>query len=45
MNFEEMEALVNKLFSLENPLTCPHGRPTTVIIPGSKLLSEFLRNS
>ncbi|NLO88929.1 MAG: DNA mismatch repair endonuclease MutL [Clostridia bacterium] len=42
---QEMEALINKLFSLEHPLTCPHGRPTAIIIPGNKLLSEFLRNS
>jgi len=42
---QEMETLISKLFSLENPLTCPHGRPTAVIISGSKLLTEFLRNS
>ena len=30
LSFKEAEALVEKLFTLENPYACPHGRPTIV---------------
>jgi DNA mismatch repair protein MutL len=30
LNQTEVKKLLDKLFSLKNPYTCPHGRPTTV---------------
>ena len=27
---EEVDALIQNLFTLQNPYTCPHGRPTTI---------------
>ncbi|KMQ50938.1 DNA mismatch repair protein MutL [Chitinispirillum alkaliphilum] len=40
---EEMNALLNSLFSTENPYTCPHGRPTLVRISLEELTRRFLR--
>lgn len=40
---EEMNALLNSLFSSENPYTCPHGRPTVVRISVDELSRRFLR--
>jgi DNA mismatch repair protein MutL len=40
---EEMMALLNSLFSSQNPYTCPHGRPTVVRISLDELSRRFLR--
>jgi DNA mismatch repair protein MutL len=40
---EEMTALLNSLFSSQNPYTCPHGRPTVVRISLDELSRRFLR--
>jgi len=40
---EEMNALINALFSANNPYTCPHGRPTLVRISVDELRRRFLR--
>jgi DNA mismatch repair protein MutL len=40
---EEMNALINTLFSANNPYTCPHGRPTLVRISVDELARRFLR--
>ncbi|HEX2959760.1 MAG TPA: DNA mismatch repair endonuclease MutL [Chitinispirillaceae bacterium] len=40
---EEMNALLNSLFSAKNPYTCPHGRPTLVRISLEELSRRFLR--
>ncbi len=40
---EEMNALLNSLFSTQNPYTCPHGRPTVVRISLDELSRRFLR--
>lgn len=40
---EEMEALVEGLAQCQDPLTCPHGRPTTICLSKKMLLKEFKR--
>ncbi len=40
---EEMNALLNSLFSTKNPYICPHGRPTVVRISIDELSRRFLR--
>ena len=40
---EEMNALLNSLFSAKNPYICPHGRPTVVRISIDELSRRFLR--
>jgi DNA mismatch repair protein MutL len=40
---EEMNALLNSLFSAKNPYICPHGRPTVVRISVDELSRRFLR--
>lgn len=40
---EEMNALLNNLFSAKNPYTCPHGRPTLVRMSIDELSRRFLR--
>ncbi len=40
----EMEALLQSLVPLENPFTCPHGRPTALRITRSRLEREFGRS-
>jgi len=43
LSLEEMNALINALFSADNPYTCPHGRPTFVRISVDELTRRFLR--
>ena len=40
----EAHALINKMLSLENPFTCPHGRPTTIEITRRELERRFKRS-
>ena len=41
---EEMNALLDQLFSCENPFFCPHGRPTVIKISLEELERKFARN-
>jgi len=43
LSFKEAEALVRKLFTLENPYACPHGRPTIVAFKKQDLEKMFKR--
>ena len=43
LSFQEAEALVQKLFTLENPYACPHGRPTIVAFKKQDLEKMFKR--
>jgi DNA mismatch repair protein MutL len=43
LNQEEMNSLVNSLFAVKTPYTCPHGRPTLVRISLDELSRRFLR--
>lgn len=40
---QEMNQLIKDLYSTENPLTCPHGRPTMVRISQEELKKRFAR--
>ena len=40
---EEAEALLKELLTLENPYTCPHGRPTMIRMSRSELEKKFRR--
>ncbi len=40
---EEAEALLKELLALENPYTCPHGRPTMIRMSRSELEKKFRR--
>jgi DNA mismatch repair protein MutL len=40
---EQCEQLIRQLRNAQNPFTCPHGRPTMVIIPRKKLDEFFKR--
>lgn len=39
----EMQALLDELSTLQNPFTCPHGRPTALRIGRERLEKEFRR--
>lgn len=43
LSFKEMEGLVSQLERTENPLTCPHGRPTLIHMSNDRLEKEFGR--
>lgn len=43
LSLEEMQAIIQGLSRCREPLTCPHGRPTTICISERKLLKEFKR--
>jgi len=40
---QEMNQLIRDLYSTDNPLTCPHGRPTMVRIGQEELKKRFAR--
>ena len=40
---EEVDSLMDKLFELPNPYTCPHGRPTTVKMTKYEIERKFSR--
>lgn len=39
----EINSLLTQLMDCENPLTCPHGRPTVVRMTKQELEKKFLR--
>jgi DNA mismatch repair protein MutL len=39
----EIEGLLNELLVLENPFTCPHGRPTAIRITKTEIEKKFGR--
>ena len=39
----EADALVDQLLKLDNPYTCPHGRPTIISISEKELEKKFKR--
>ena len=43
LSFVEMQVLLNDLLKCENPYTCPHGRPTTIIYSTNELDKLFKR--
>jgi len=43
LSLSEAEALIDELLSLENPYTCPHGRPTAVIMTKYEIEKLFKR--
>ena len=43
MDARQMDALLSRLFSLENPYHCPHGRPTMISMTRTELDKKFKR--
>jgi len=40
---QEIESLISQMMELENPFTCPHGRPTAIKFTKSELEKKFKR--
>ncbi len=43
LSVPEAEALIGELLSLQDPYTCPHGRPTTVLMSLEEIEKKFKR--
>ena len=43
ISFSEADALITELLKLENPYTCPHGRPTIISMEKNELEKKFKR--
>lgn len=43
LSFQEARALIEQLLKLENPFTCPHGRPTIIEMTKYELEKKFKR--
>lgn len=43
LGFAEMQSLIEQLFKMERPYTCPHGRPTMVSLSMNELARMFGR--
>ncbi len=43
LSFEEADELINELLELDNPYTCPHGRPTIISISKREMEKKFKR--
>ena len=43
MSYQEADALITELLSLDNPYNCPHGRPTIISFTNSDLDKMFKR--
>ena len=43
LTIEEMQRLLRQLMATKSPYTCPHGRPTTIVLSKSRLAGMFLR--
>jgi len=42
-SFQEIEALIDELLTLDNPYNCPHGRPTIVALSKYEIEKKFKR--
>lgn len=43
ISFKEADALIDQLLKLENPYTCPHGRPTVISMTKAEIEKKFKR--
>ena len=43
LSFAEADALIDQLLQLDNPYTCPHGRPTIISMSEKELEKKFKR--
>jgi len=43
LSLQEMQALIDQLITTSTPWTCPHGRPTMIVIPFDELEKRFGR--
>lgn len=43
ISFREADTLIDQLMKLENPYTCPHGRPTLISMTETELEKKFKR--
>ena len=43
ISFKEANALIDQLLKLENPYTCPHGRPTVISMTEAEIEKKFKR--
>jgi DNA mismatch repair protein MutL len=43
ISYQEADALVDQLLKLENPYTCPHGRPTVISMTEAEIEKKFKR--
>ena len=43
ISFKEADALIDQLLKLENPYTCPHGRPTVISMTEAESEKQFKR--
>lgn len=43
ISFKEADTLIDQLMKLENPYTCPHGRPTLISMTETELEKKFKR--
>lgn len=43
LSFQEAEGMIGRLLKLENPFTCPHGRPTIIEMTKYELEKKFKR--
>ena len=43
ISYSEADALIDELLTLENPYTCPHGRPTIISMSETELDKKFKR--
>lgn len=43
MSYQEMEALIDLLLTLDNPYNCPHGRPTIISMSKYEIEKKFKR--
>ena len=43
ISFAEADHLIDQLLELENPYTCPHGRPTIISMSKHELERKFKR--
>lgn len=43
ISFKDADALIDQLLKLENPYTCPHGRPTVISMTEAEIEKKFKR--